>query len=399
MRAMKIVVIGGGAVGAACALFLRQMGGTAVQVQLVEPDPGLALASSARSAASIRQQFSNAVNVQLSRFGHEFICQAEHTLAVDGVAPPLDLVHSPYLFLATSSAGAAVLAANRQVQQQAGAQVHALDADALARHLPWLNTADVTAANLGAQGEGWFDGYALARGLAARARALGAAPVRARVVGGHWAAGAGAARRLQAVQLDNGERLVADAFVLAAGAWSGAVGQALGLTVPVVGRRRTVFMLGCPAPLPRTPLVVDPSGVWFRSEGAGFLAGWSPGEGDADPDNLPLDQPDLAQFEDRVWPALAHRVPVFEALRVQRAWDGWYEVHPADHNALIGPHPDCANLVLACGFSGHGLQHAPGAGRGVAEWLLYGGWRSIDLSAFNPERIHSGRRFLEQAVI
>lgn len=401
MQPMKIVVIGGGAVGAACALFLCQQGGQAVQVQLVEPDPGLRLASSARSAASIRQQFSNAVNVRLSAFGHDFIRRAADTLATDGQAPALGLVDSGYLFLATQPAGAHVLAANRQVQQAAGAQVLALDRAALAQRLPWLHTDDVQAASLGLHGEGWFDGYALARGLAAKARALGARPVTARVVGGHWAAAdtPGGARRLQAVQLDNGQRVAADAFVLAAGAWSGAVGQALGLSVPVVGRRRTVFMLACPTPLPRTPLVVDPSGVWFRSEGAGFLAGWSPGDGDADPDNLPLDQPDLAQFEDRVWPALAHRVPAFEALRVQRAWDGWYEVHPADHNALIGPHPDCANLVLACGFSGHGLQHAPGTGRGVAEWLLSGGWRSIDLSAFSPERIHSGRRFLEQAVI
>ncbi|OYU65449.1 MAG: FAD-dependent oxidoreductase, partial [Burkholderiales bacterium PBB5] len=85
-----------------------------------------------------------------------------------------------------------------------------------------------------------------------------------------------------------------------------------------------------PTPLPPTPLVVDPAGVWFRSEGSGFIGGWSPGEGDDDPDDLPLDQPDLAQFEDRLWPALAHRVPAFEALRVQHAWAGYYEVHPLD---------------------------------------------------------------------
>jgi FAD-dependent oxidoreductase domain-containing protein 1 len=211
--------------------------------------------------------------------------------------------------------------------------------------------------------------------------------------------GARPAVRLAAVRLADGRRLAADAFVLATGAWSQGVGQALGVPVPVVGRRRTVFMLGCPTPLPRTPLVVDPSGVWFRSEGTGFLAGWSPGPGDADPDGLPLDQPDLAQFDDRVWPALAHRVPAFEALRVQRAWDGWYEVHPLDHNALVGPHPEVPNLLLACGFSGHGLQHAPGVGRGVAEWLLTGGYQSIDLGPLSPARTVDGRALVEQAII
>jgi glycine/D-amino acid oxidase-like deaminating enzyme len=164
-----------------------------------------------------------------------------------------------------------------------------------------------------------------------------------------------------------------------------------------------VFRLSCPTPLDPagqpTPLVVDPSGVWFRSDGTGYLAGWSPGPGDDDPDDLPLDQPDLAQFDERVWPALAHRVPAFEALRVTSAWAGYYEVHPLDHNALIGPHPACANLLLCCGFSGHGLQHAPAAGRGVAERLLSGGWQTLDLSAFDPARVLAGRAFVEQAII
>ena len=97
--------------------------------------------------------------------------------------------------------------------------------------------------------------------------------------------------------------------------------------------------------------MVDNSGVWFHSEGAGFIGGWSPDAGNDDPGDLPLDQPDLAQFDDRVWPALAHRVPAFEALRLQRAWAGYYEVQPLDHNALIGPHPACTNFWLCNGFS------------------------------------------------
>ncbi|MCC7285116.1 MAG: FAD-binding oxidoreductase, partial [Burkholderiaceae bacterium] len=159
------------------------------------------------------------------------------------------------------------------------------------------------------------------------------------------------------------------------------------------------FVFNAPAPLPRTPLVVDPSGVWFRSEGSGFIGGWSPGARDADPDDPPLDEPDLAQFDERLWPALAHRVPAFAALRRTRAWDGYYEVHPLDHNALVGPHPARPNLLLACGFSGHGLQHAAGVGRGIAEWLLHGRHVSLDLSPLSPQRIALGRPLVERAVI
>jgi FAD-dependent oxidoreductase domain-containing protein 1 len=252
----------------------------------------------------------------------------------------------------------------------------------------------VVLASLGEHGEGWFDGEAFARSLSRKARALGARWMAQRIVGFERDG-----EVLRSVITADGSRFAADVFVLAAGAWSRAVGALAGVDVPVHARRRTVFGFTSPAALPRTPLVIDPSGVWFRSEGAGFIGGWTPGPHDDDPDDLPLDQPDLAQFDDRLWPALAHRVPGFEALRRSGAWDGYYEVHPLDHNALVGPHPLCANLLLACGFSGHGLQHAAGVGRGIAEWIVHGGWRSLDLSPLSPARVLEGRPFVEQAVI
>ncbi|MFN0183731.1 MAG: NAD(P)/FAD-dependent oxidoreductase [Aquabacterium sp.] len=391
---MRVLVIGGGAIGAAVALFLRRLDAT-VDVTVVEPDPGLALASSARSAASILQQFSTPLNVQLSRFGLALLRDPAPWLGLGGEVPDLGFVESGYLFLATTAAGAQVLCDNHAVQRAEGAPVVLLSADVLAHRLPWLRVEDVALASLGEGSEGWFDGYAFARAMAASARAAGAVWRRARVAGFDTAGG-----QLQAARLSDGSLLGADVFVNAAGPWAGAVGVLAGLPVPVHGRRRTVFAFSCPTALPGpTPLVVDPSGCWFRSEGAGFIGGWSPGPGDADPDGLPLDQPDLQQFDERLWPALAHRVPAFEALRRTRAWDGYYEVHPADHNALIGPHPACANFILCNGFSGHGLQHAAGAGRGVAEWIVQGRYVSLDLSALSPLRLAQGRRYVEQAVI
>lgn len=391
---MKVAIIGGGAVGSSCALFLKRLGGAGVDVEVVEADPTLAFASSARSAASIRQQFSTPLNVQLSRFGLELLRRPAEWLAVDGDVPDLSFVESGYLFLATTPAGAEVLRAGFEVQSAEGAPVSLLEPAALARRLPWLRTDDLALARLGEGGEGWFDGEAFARALARQARALGARWRLGRVTGLERRGDA-----LRAVALADGSRLEADRFVLAAGAWSGAVGRLAGLDVPVAGRRRTVFAFRCPTALPRTPLLCDPSGVWFRSEGDGFIGGWTPGPGDDDPDDLPLDRPDLAQFDERVWPALAHRVPAFEALRMTRAWDGWYEVHPADHNGLVGPHPQCPALLLACGFSGHGLQHAPGVGRGVAEWLVHGRYRSLDLAPLSPQRVADGRPLHELAVI
>ena len=390
---MRVAVIGGGALGSACALFLRRLDPT-MRVDVIERDPGLRWASSARSAASIRQQFSTAVNVRLSQFGLQLLREPAEWLGVDGESIDLGFVESGYLFVANSDAGAQVLRENQRVQSALGAATRLLTRDELAQRVPWLQSDDVRLASLGERDEGWFDGYALARALARKARALGAV----------WQATSvnsfeRRSTRITAARLADGGRIEADVFVLATGAWSRAVGALAGVDVPVFARRRTVFVFRCPTALPRTPLVIDPSGVWFRSEGDGFIGGWSPGAHDADPDDLPLDEPDLAQFDDRVWPALAQRVPAFAALRRTGAWDGYYEVHPLDHNALVGPHPDCANLLLACGFSGHGLQHAAGVGRGIAEWIAHGGWRSLDLSALSPQRVAANQPLIERAVI
>ncbi|MCC7285870.1 MAG: FAD-binding oxidoreductase, partial [Burkholderiaceae bacterium] len=272
---MRIAIIGGGALGSACALFLRRLD-AGVAVDVIEPDPGLRLASSARSAASIRQQFSTEVNVKLSRFGLELLRNPDEWLAVDGDAVDLGFVESGYLFIATGEAGAQALRDSNAVQRAAGAAVSLLSPRELAQRVPWLRHDDVQLASLGERGEGWFDGYAFARALARKARASGAVWHASAVVGFEQRA-----ERLHAVRLADGSRVEADAFVLAAGAWSRAVGALAGVDVPVFARRRTVFVFNAPAPLPRTPLVVDPSGVWFRSEGSGFIGGWSPGARDA----------------------------------------------------------------------------------------------------------------------
>ena len=378
---MRICVIGGGAVGFAVALFCKRLGGSQVEVQVIERDPRYAQASSALSASSIRQQFSNEVNIRMSQFGLEWV------RALD-----VGFVESGYLFLA-STAGVPVLEHNHAVQRAAGAPVQLLGPEALRERLPWLSTEGVALASLGLEGEGGFDGYAFLQAFKRLAREAGAGLVQGEVVGLRCDG-----PRVREALLADGTRLGADVFVNAGGPWAARVAAMAGIALPVHARRRTVFHLECPTPLPRTPLVIDTSGVWFRSEGAGFLAGWSPGDRDQDPDNLPLDA-DLRLFDERVWPALAARVPAFEALRVKGAWAGYYEVHPLDHNAILGPHPVVQNFCFANGFSGHGLQHAPAAGRGLAERVLLGRYDTLDLSPFGYERVLAQRPFVEQAVI
>ena len=378
-------------IGSAVAYFTLADPAFAGEVVVIERDPTYARASSALSASSIRQQFSTPVNIAIGRFGIEFLRRAGVHLEVDGERPEIGLVEPGYLFLATAR-GLGTLEANHAVQRAHGADVALLDPDALRLRFPWLATGGVAAASLGLSGEGWFDGYTLLQAFRRKARALGARYVASQATGFAIQGG-----RIAAVRLADGSEIACDAAVNAAGPWARAVAAWAGVELPVRARRRCVFAFTCPTPIDRCPLVIDVSGAWFRPEGRGFICGVAPDERD-DADDLPLDV-DHALFEARIWPALAASVPAFEAVRVNSSWAGYYEYNTFDQNGIVGSHPQLGNLMLANGFSGHGIQQAPAVGRGVAELIVHGGYRTLDLGGLGFERIAAGRPLRELAVI
>lgn len=387
----KIVIVGGGVIGSAVAYFLRRAD-TSVDVTVIERDPTYARASSALSAASIRQQFSTPLSVLMSLYGIEFLRSIGERLAVDEQSPSIDLHEGGYLFLATP-AGETILRENHALQTSLGAQIRYLPKDALQATFPWLNTEDLVAGTYGVSGEGWFDGYGLVQALRKKAQALGARYVATEATGVRREG-----RRVRQVLTASGEALDCDVMVNAAGPWARRVAQMLGIELPVYARRRSIFNVSSPAKLERCPLLIDPTGVYFRPEGKTYICGTSPSP-DRDPDDLPLDEVDHTLFDDVIWPTLAHRVPQFEALRVEHAWSGYYEYNVFDHNAIIGYHPDVENCIFANGFSGHGLQQGPATGRGVAELILQGRFVTLDLSPLGFERVLENRPVVERNVV
>jgi len=186
--------------------------------------------------------------------------------------------------------------------------------------------------------------------------------------------------------------------VNAGGPWAAAIAAMLGIDLPVRARRRSVFLIACRERLPRCPLVIDPSGVWFRPDGPNFLCGTSPAEGAEDPDDLPLEV-DERLFPDAIWPVLAARVQAFERVKVIKSWAGYYEMNIVDHNGIVGSHQSLSDVFFANGFSGHGLQQAPAVGRGIAELIVDGGYRTLDLAPLSLDRLIEGRRLVELNVI
>ena len=387
----KVVVVGGGVIGSSIAYFLRASD-PSVSVTVIERDPTYARSSSALSAASIRQQFSTPLSIQMSLYGIEFLRSIGVRLEVGGAQPSIDLHEGGYLFLATP-AGLDTLRENHALQKSLGADISLLDRAALQARFPWLNTEDLVAGAYGESGEGWFDGYGLVQALRKKAQSLGA-----RYVASDVTALRRDGRRVTQVVTADGETYDCDVVVNAAGPWARRIADMAGVDLPVFARRRSIFNVSSPARLEHCPLLIDPTGVYFRPEGKTYICGTSPAA-DNDPDDLPLDEVDHAIFDDVIWPTLANRVPEFEALRVENCWSGYYEYNVLDQNAIIGHHPDVDNCIFANGFSGHGLQQGPATGRGVSELILHGRYTTLDLSSLSFARVLENRPIIEKNVV
>lgn len=382
-----VVVIGGAIVGSCTAYFLRELGFRG-RIFVLERDATYARSSTALSAASIRTQFGCAVNVRMSLFGAAFLRELRQRFGKDA---GIGRVERGYLVLGGRGT-AESRRAGAVMQMEQGAAIAVMTPAQLAERFPWLNVEDLDIGTLGLREEGWFDAWSLLQLVRGGARRLGTEYLDATATDIEMRGG-----RVTAVRTAEGQIIPADWCVMAAGAASGALMRRHGLLLPVEPRKRTVFALRAPLDGAGMPMLFDTSGAWIRPEGHGFIAGIAPPE-EADPDATDDFVPVHEQFDEILWPLLAHRIPALEQLRVERAWAGHYEVNTLDHNGIIGPHDEVANLILATGFSGHGLQHAPATGRGVAEWILHGAFRSIDLSPLGYARIRAGEPLRETVV-
>ena len=392
-KSYDIVIAGGAVMGSSLAFWLTRLAGRRLSILVVERDPTYATSATALSVASIRQQFSNPVNVRISRFGIEFIRNVADWLGQEGGVTDLGLREQGYLFLAGTDDQAAAMREVAQVQKAEGAGTMLLSPDQLAARFPWLALADVTLGSFGARDEGWFDNMGLLGGFRRAARARGVDYVKDEAVSLERQGD-----RITAVNLAGDGRVECGAVVNAAGTRAVGLLRSIGEEFPVEPRKRTVFLVDAPnVRAPDAPLLVDHTGFYLRPEGRHWITATVPqDDGPADPDDF---EPNLTEFEDAVWPRLYARAPGFDAVKVLRAWAGQYDYNTLDQNAILGVWPRASNLYLMNGFSGHGLQQSPAVGRGLAELILTGTYQTIDLSPLGPERILRNEPFLERAIV
>ena len=307
-----VVIVGGAVMGSSTAYHLMTDPDFKGRVIVVEKDSTYRLSASALSAASIRQQYSSPVNIRISLHGIAFLRAIADHLAVEEERPDIGLREDGYLYCAAAE-GASVLAENQALQAAEGADILYLDAEALKARFPWLNVADLKAGTWGRSGEGWFDGWGLLQALRRKARSLGVRYVEGEVTGLDKEDG-----RIAAVRLKDGTRIACGALVNCAGSGGRAIAAMAGLDIPVQAKRRSIFTFTCRDRIENLPLLIDISGAYVRPEGEGFICGASP-EAEWDPDwhdeDAATQEVDFSFFEDVIWPALAHRIPAFEAIR------------------------------------------------------------------------------------
>ncbi|MCY3617783.1 MAG: FAD-binding oxidoreductase [Acidimicrobiaceae bacterium] len=387
-----VVIVGGAMMGSGVAWFLSRNPDFDGTVLVVERDPSYANSSTARTNSCMRQQFSREVNIRISQFGAEFV-RDFRAWVDDPEAPEVPVNHFGYMYLASDTAAAEVLEANQRIQTSLGAGTRIMAPSEIAAEYPFYNVDDIVCGSHNVVGEGWFDSGTIFDWWRRQARRNGVEYHTNEVVGINRCGDA-----VTGVALASGDYIGCGTLVNATGPRAARTAAMAGLELPVEPRKRFTWIFEAAEPLEQDlPLTIDPTGVHVRTDGAAYMAGCPP---DRDP---PVDHDDFDMdhdiFEDKVWPALAHRIPAFERIKVTSRWAGHYAYNRFDHNAVVGPHPEVSNFLFVNGFSGHGMQQSPAMGRAVSELIAYGEYRTLDLSALGYERIARGEPFVETAII
>jgi sarcosine oxidase subunit beta len=376
-----VVIIGAGCIGASIAYHLGRRGVRGVVV--LEKEPFAGAGSTSKAAGGVRAQFSTPINVRLSMLS---VTHYERFAAEMGCDPVFFQVG--YLFVVTDEAQWRAFQAQADMQRGLGLEVRTLTAAGVHALVPELRVDDVNGATF-CPTDGLCNPHEITQAYVAKAREAGA-----RFRFSEPALGlVREAGRVTGVRTASGE-IAAPMVINAMGAHAAELGAWAGVGIPVQPIRRHCFTTE-PLPFVRDdlPMIVDMrSGIYMHRESGGMLLGY------ANPEE-PAGFGTAVNWDllERVVEPAMHRLPALEAAEVSNAWAGLYETSP-DHNALLGPPAGIEGLMLANGFSGHGLMHAPAVGQLIAEWVV-DGQPSIDLHDLRPGRFAERAALVEATVI
>ena len=391
-----VVIVGGAIIGSSIAWFLSSNPNFDGSLLVIERDPSYEFASTSRTNSCVRQQFSTEINIRISQFTAEYVKNFKDYMGGDSEVPDLALDAFGYMYLDDNEAFAAHLRTNQKLQASLGAGTKIYSPDEIVAAYPFYHVDDLILGSHNLKDEGYFEGSTMYEWWRRSARKKGAEYIHNEAVDIQLNK---AGDRAETITLATGERVSCGTLINAAGPRAAEFASLAGITLPIEPRKRFTWIFSAERPLDQPlPLTIDPSGIHMRQYGkSDYMAGSPPHTDPAAPfDDF---EEDHHLWEEHVWPLIAARVPQFEAIRVTSSWAGHYAYNRLDHNAVLGAHTKVNNFIFANGFSGHGLQQSPAVGRGIAELVLYGTYRALDLSDFSYQRIEESRPLLETAII
>jgi sarcosine oxidase subunit beta len=378
MRTASAVIIGAGVIGASVAYHLARRGWR--EILVLDRSPGPGRGSTGKATGGFRAQYATPINVRLSLLSREKLrCFSEETGGEAGYHP------AGYLWLASTDGELEVLRSARSVQHQQGlTEAVEVGPEEIARLNPAVNLDEVIGGAF-CPSDGFIRPLGIVEGYLAAAQRLGVKlEWQVEVTGLTRRAGDGIAL----VETSSGP-VSSEAVVNAAGPWAAQVANWAGFDLPVAPLRRQVAATApsdlLPGNMPMTIFTND--GFHLRVRDGRILLLWpTPGV-----PGRPFDT-DVADEWIHAVVAKAHRrIPVVRRAAIDRdaCWAGLYEVSP-DKHAILGAAPDCPNLFLANGCSGHGVMHAPALGQLLAEVMSDGAASTIDVSPLRPSRFREG---------
>ncbi len=384
--------------GASAAYHLTRLG--VWDVAIIEREPMLGMGSTGRNAGGVRHQFSSEANVLLSiesiRCFENFIEQ---------VGYPIDFHQDGYLFLLSNELDLEAFRRNVEMQRRLGVEVEVISPDEARLLAPGLEVDGVVNATFCAR-DGIADPNGVTMGFAKAAQAAGARIHRdTEVIGIEVDAG-----KVAAVQTSRGA-ISTRRVVNAAGPYARNIGRMTGLDVPVLPFRRHIFITEAiahtavstaaidsssavaQAPKSRIMVIDFETSFYFHREGAGILFGMS------DPDEPSSFNTTVSwEFLEKVNNVAVRRLPVLADAGIAHAWAGLYEMTP-DAMPIIGPAAQVEGFYMITGFSGHGFQHSPAAGRMLAEIIVAGTPRDSGSTPFSFDRFERASTEREANVV
>jgi len=376
-----IVIIGGGVMGPSTAYHLAQRGQK--NIVLLEKDEFFGQEATGRCAGGVRYQFSTEINIRLSLISLPMLDRFK-----DEIGQEINFRKCGYLFILTKPEDVQIFHHSVELQQSLGVHTEWVSGDEVRRRFPLMHLEDVLGGTYNAE-DGLVDPNSVVMGYINAAQRLGVKALNKVEVTGIQVIGG----KCAAVVTNQGV-ISTPIVVNAAGPWAGSVGQMAGVKVPIDPVRRQIMTT---TPLPEIPadfpFVLDfAQSLYFHREGEGLLTGMS------NPDEKPgFDQNIDTEFEMINLEAAIARMPLLEKAGLLNHWAGLYEVTP-DAHPIFGKTPVEGFYVVA-GFSGHGFMHGPISGKLMAELILDGRFKSLDVSSLDLARYDEGRQIREYNVV